>query len=196
MKLQHAFEVPASPAQTLAVLLDAERVVPCMPGATLTEVVDETTWKATMAVKLGPVGMQFLIDVAMLDRDDEARSVRLGVSGRDTRGKGGAEGTVDSVLSARDDGGTRVEMETDLRFSGQVAQLGRPGVVQDVSNKLVDQFAECIKAQLSAPPEVAAAAMEEAGKPLSGFSLAIAALASAIRRLFGRGGDRGQGGSA
>ncbi len=196
MKLQHAFEVPASPEQTLALLLDAERVVPCMPGATLKEVVDETTWKAAMGVKLGPVGMQFLVDVKMLDRNDEAHSVRLGVSGRDTRGKGGAEGTVDSVLSRLDGGGTRVDMETDLHFSGQVAQLGRPGVVQDVSNKLVDQFAGCIKAQLSAAPEVAAAAVEEAGKPLSGFSLAVAALASAIRRLFGRGGDRGQGGSA
>lgn len=196
MKLQHAFEVPASPEQTLALLLDAERVVPCMPGATLTEVVDDTTWKAAMGVKLGPVVMRFLVDVRMLDRDDAARSVRLGVSGRDTRGKGGAEGTVDSVLGALPDGGTRVEMDTDLHFSGQVAQLGRPGVVQDVSNKLVDQFAECIKAQLSASPEVAAAAMVEARKPLSGFSLAIAALASAIRRLFGRRGDRGQGGSA
>ena len=84
-------------------------------------------------------------------------------------------------------------MATDLRFSGQVAQLGRPGVVQDVSNKLVDQFAECIKAQLSASPEEAAAAVVEAQKPVSGFSLAIAALASAIKRLFGRGHGRERG---
>lgn len=196
MKLQHAFEVPASREQTLALLLDAERVVPCMPGATLKEVVDDDTWKAAMSVKLGPVGMQFLVDVTMLERDDAAGHVRLGVSGRDTRGKGGAEGTVDSALSDLAGGGTRVEMDTDLRFSGQVAQLGRPGVVQDVSNKLVGQFAECIRAQLSASPEVAAAAMQEAERPLSGFSLAIAALGSMIRRLFGRGGDRGQGGSA
>ena len=196
MKLDHAFEVPASPGQTLALLLDAERVVPCMPGATLTEVVDDTTWKAALGVKLGPVGMQFLVDVKMLDRNDEAHSVRLGVSGRDTRGKGGAEGTVDSVLSPAGAGGTRVEMTTDLHFSGQVAQLGRPGVVQDVSNKLVDQFAECIKAQLSASPEAAASAVAEAQKPVSGFSLAIAALMSAIRRLFGRGGGREEGGTA
>ena len=195
MKLEHAFEVPASPEQTLALLLDAEKVVPCMPGATLKEVVDDTTWKASMAVKLGPVGMQFLVDVTMLDRDDEDHSVSLGLSGRDTRGKGGAEGTVDSVLSPAGVGGTRVEMVTDLRFSGQVAQLGRPGVVQDVSNKLVDQFAECIKAQLSASPEVAAAAVE-ARKPVSGFSLAIAALMSVVKRLLGRGSDRHEGGSA
>lgn len=195
MKLEHSFEVPASPATTLTMLLDAEKVIPCMPGATLTEIVDPTTWKASMAVKLGPVGMQFLVDVKMLDRDDEQHSVRLGVSGRDTRGKGGAEGTVDSVLSPVGTG-TRVDMVTDLRFSGQVAQLGRPGVVQDVSNKLVDQFADCIKAQLSESPDVAAAAMVEAQKPVSGFSLAIAALASVVKRLFGRGSDRNEGGSA
>ena len=195
MKLEHAFEVPASPEQTLALLLDAERVVPCMPGARLVEVVDDRTWKAAMGVKLGPVGMQFLVDVNLLDRDDAAHTVRLGLSGRDTRGKGGAEGTVDSVLTPAG-AGTRVEMTTDLRFSGQVAQLGRPGVVQDVSNKLVDQFAGCIKAQLSASPEVAAAAVEEAQKPLSGFSLAIAALGSAIKRMLGRGGGRDEGGSA
>lgn len=195
MKLEHSFEVPASPEKTLSMLLDAEKVIPCMPGATLTEVVDPTTWKASMAVKLGPVGMQFLVDVKMLDRNDDQHSVRLGVSGRDTRGKGGAEGTVDSVLSPVGTG-TRVDMVTDLRFSGQVAQLGRPGVVQDVSNKLVDQFADCIKAQLSESPEEAAAAMVEAQKPLSGFSLAIAALASAVKRLFGRGSDRDKGGSA
>jgi len=194
MKLQHAFEVPASPEATLALMLDAERVVPCMPGTTLVEVVDDRTWKAKMGVKLGPVGMQFLVDVKLLDRDDASRTVRLGVSGRDTRGKGGAEGTVVSELSPVGTG-TRVEMDTDLRFSGQVAQLGRPGVVQDVSNKLVDQFAECIKTQLSASPEVAAAAVVEAQKPLSGFSLAVAALASAIKRLFGRGDGREKGGT-
>ena len=196
MKLEHAFDVPASPDQTLALLLDAERVVPCMPGATLREVVDENTWKAAMAVKLGPVGMQFLVDVRLLDRDDASRRVSLGLSGRDTRGKGGAEGRVDSVLAPAGQGGTRVEMATDLRFSGQVAQLGRPGVVQDVSNKLVDQFAECIKAHLSASPEVAAAAAVEAQKPVSGLSLAVAALVAAIRRLFGRGDGSRKGESA
>ena len=195
MKLEHDFDVPASPQQTMALLLDAERVVPCMPGATLTEVVDDRTWKAKMEVKLGPVGMQFLVDVTLLDRDDAAHTVRLGVSGRDTRGKGGAEGAVDSVLTPAGSG-TSVAMTTDLRFSGQVAQLGRPGVVQDVSNKLVDQFAECVKAQLSASPDEAAAAVVGAQKPVSGFSLAVAALVSAIKRLFGRGDGRERGRSA
>jgi uncharacterized protein len=195
VKLEHEFEVPASPDQTMALMLDAERVVPCMPGATLTEVVDDRTWKAAMGVKLGPVAMQFLVDVKLLDRDEASHAVTLGVSGRDTRGKGGADGTVASTLAGTDGGGTRVHMDTDLRFSGQVAQLGRPGVVQDVSNKLVGQFAECIKAQLSASPEQAAAAVTEAQKPISGWSLAVAALVSTIKRLIGRGGGR-EGGTA
>ena len=91
MQLEHEFEVPASPEQTLELLLDAERVVPCMPGAKLLEVVDERTWKSELGIKLGPVGMQFLADVKLLDRDDAANTVKLGVSARDTRGKGGAE---------------------------------------------------------------------------------------------------------
>jgi carbon monoxide dehydrogenase subunit G len=195
VKLEHEFEVPASPDQTMALMLDAERVVPCMPGAELREVVDDRTWKAAMGVKLGPVGMQFLVDVRLLERDDAAHAVTLGVSGRDTRGKGGAEGTVASALTGIEGGGTRVRMDTDLRFSGQVAQLGRPGVVQDVSNKLVGQFAECIKAQLSASPEQAAAAVTEARKPISGWSLMVTALVSTIKRLIGRGDGR-EGGTA
>lgn len=192
MRLEHEFEVPASPDQTFELLLDAERVVPCMPGATLLEVVDDRTWKSELGVKLGPVGMQFLADVRLLERDDATRAVKLGVSARDTRGKGGAEATVDSALHPTDSGGTRVAMTTDLRFSGQAAQLGRPGVVKDVSNKLVGQFAECIKGRLSAAPEERAAAVEQAHKPVSGLSLAIAALVGAVKRLFGMGREKGE----
>jgi carbon monoxide dehydrogenase subunit G len=186
VRLEHEFEVPAAPDRTMALLLDAERVVPCMPGARLVEVLDDGTWKSEMAVKLGPVGMQFLVDVRLLERDDAAGTVRLGMSGRDTRGKGGAEGTVESALASIDGGGTRVHMDTDLRFSGQAAQLGKPGVVKDVSNKLVGHFAECIRAQLSAAPEEAAAAVEKAGKPITGLSLAVGAVWQSVKRLLGR----------
>ena len=86
-------------------------------------------------------------------------------------------------------------MATDLRFSGQAAQLGRPSVVQDVSNKLVNQFADCLKAQLSASPEQAAEAVQQAQKPISGFSLMVGALVASIKRVFGRGDGR-KGGEA
>jgi uncharacterized protein len=129
--------------------------------------------------------------------------VRLGISGRDTRGRGGAEGTVDSVLVPIDGGGTRVQMATELRFSGQAAQLGRPAVVQDMSNRLVDQFAACLSAQLQAESEpdraVASAqvaeAVQRAQKPISAVSLIVGAIVSAIKRLLGRPAGRG-GGSA
>ena len=72
MKLQHEFDVPASPATTLAVLLDPERVVACMPGAALVEIVDDGTWKTTMAIKLGPIGLDFLNDVRVVEQDEAA----------------------------------------------------------------------------------------------------------------------------
>jgi uncharacterized protein len=148
MKLQHEFEVPASPETTLALLLDAERVVSCIPGASLLEIVGDGTWKTTMAIKLGPIGLDFLNDVRVVDQDEAAGTVRLSVRGRDRRGNGAADGTVDARMLAIDGGGTKVTMDTDVRFSGQVAQLGRPSVIEDVSSRLVGEFAQCIRAQL------------------------------------------------
>ena len=104
MKLLHEFEVPASPTETMQLLLDAERVVPCLPGAALVEVVDDGTWKTTMSVKLGPVGLDFLNEVRIVEQDDAAGTVRLAVKGRDKRGKGGADATVDARMVAHDGG--------------------------------------------------------------------------------------------
>lgn len=149
MNLQHEFDVPASPQATLDLLLDAERVVPLLPGASLVEVTSEGTWKTTMAVKLGPIGMNFANDVRIVEADAEAGSVRLDLHGRETRGNGRADAVVDARLDALGDGGTRISMNTDLRFSGQAAQLGRPGVIQDISARLVDQFAQGLRERLS-----------------------------------------------
>lgn len=198
MKLEHAFEVPASPEATLKLLLDAERVVPCMPGAQLTEVVDDRHWKAKMTVKLGPVGMDFLNAVTLAEVDEANGHVHMQATGRDTRGKGGASAEIDARF-VQIEGGTRVEMSTDMHFSGQAAQLGRPSVVQDVSSKLLGQFAECLKGQLAAAtPEEAADAVQKAQeqKHIFGLSLIIAAISGAIGRLFGRKPKTPQGGSA
>jgi carbon monoxide dehydrogenase subunit G len=186
VKLSHAFEVPASPAATLRVLLDPERVVPCMPGAQLTEAVDERTWKSTMSVRLGPVGMDFTNLVRLVEVDEAAGRVRMEASGRESRGKGAAQA---DILAALDpiDAGTRVEITMDLRFSGQAAQLGRPNVVQDISSRLVAQFAECLRAQLSTAPAEAQAAVDRSQKPISGLSLLIATTIAPVRRLLGRG---------
>jgi hypothetical protein len=109
------------------------------------------------------------------------------VHGRDTRGKGGADATVASTLAPTDSGGTRIELESDLRFSGQAAQFGRPSVVQDVSNKLLDQFVSCLGAQLAASSsDEPTGPGPEAPRPISGLSLLMAALRGAVARFFGR----------
>lgn len=195
MKLSHAFEVPASPAATLRLLLGAERVVECMPGTQLLETVDERTWKAKMTVKLGPVAMDFANDVRLVEIDEAGGLVRMEASGRETHGKGGARADITCVLTASG-AGTRVEMATDLRFSGQAAQFGRPSVVQDVSSRLVERFADCLGAQLSADSGEAQAARERAEKPLRAFSLFVAVLVEALRRALRRGGHQARGRSA
>ncbi|HJZ60916.1 MAG TPA: SRPBCC family protein [Miltoncostaeaceae bacterium] len=186
MQLENAFEVPTPPKETLDALLDAERVVPCMPGAQLLEQVDERTWKAAMKVKLGPVGLDFANDVRIIEIDEEAGIVKMAVKGRDTRGKGAADADVVSRLVAIDGGGTRVEMSTDLRLSGQAAKFGRGSIVQDVSTQMVARFADCLRAELSGSPEQAEAQAEAAAKPISSIRLFFSALGSRLGRLFGR----------
>jgi uncharacterized protein len=179
VQLEHEFEVPASPEETLALLLDPDRVVPCIPGATLVEVTPDGTWKTTMAVKLGPVGMDFRSDVQIVEQPAGTGPVRLAVHSRDQRGRGGAEVSIAATLTPVADG-TRVAMATDVRFSGQAAQLGRPSVISDLSKRLIDQFAECLDRQLGSafPPP------EEVATPVDGLALLRGAAGSSLRRAF------------
>ena len=84
-----------------------------MPGATLVEVLDDDTWKATMAVKLGPIGMDFLNDVRITERDESAGIVRLSVTGRDKRGKGRAQRPSTHASPQSDEGVTRVSIDAE-----------------------------------------------------------------------------------
>ena len=121
MIIENSFEVPASPHETMKLLLDAERVVPCMPGAQLVEATDERNWRAKMSVRLGPVGMDFDNKIQLVEIDEPAGIVKMAVSGRDNRGKGGADGTVDAHFIAVD-GGTARSSE---RRQGRRHQVGR-----------------------------------------------------------------------
>ena len=185
MRLENSFEVPAPPEAAWDLLLDVPRVVPCMPGAELTEVVDDSNWKAKIAVKLGPVSLTFGTDVKLQEADEEARRVTLSADGRELRGRGAARATVESSLAAVN-GGTRVDIVTDLSLTGPAAQYGR-GLVADVSSQLIDRFAACLKAQLdTAQPQQAEAAVAEAAKPVGGLRLGLAAIWRRVKRLFGR----------
>jgi carbon monoxide dehydrogenase subunit G len=183
VKLENSFEVPASPEQAWALLIDVPRIIPCMPGATLDETVDEANWKATMAVRLGPISLSFKTDVKREEADEASRRAKLSAKAREARGRGNASATIESSLTPQN-GGTRVDIVTDLQLTGAVAQYGR-GLVGDVSSQLVTQFADCLKAQLAATPQEAAAAVEEQSRPVSGLRLGFGALWRSVRGLFG-----------
>lgn len=184
MRLENSFEVPAPPHEAWQLMMDVPRVIPCMPGAELTETVDDSSWKARMNVKLGPISLSFDTDVRREEADEAARRARLSAQAREARGRGAAQATIESTLAPLD-GGTRVEIVTDLALSGAVAQYGR-GMIEDVSARLVTSFADCLKAQLVSAPEEARAAVAAQAKPVSGLRLGIGAFVRAIGRLFRR----------
>jgi carbon monoxide dehydrogenase subunit G len=184
VRLENSFEVPAPPEQAWGLLLDVPRIVPCMPGAELKETVDDSNWKADVAVKLGPVSLKFATDVKREEVDEAARRVTLSANGREMRGRGAARAKVESSLAAAN-GGTRVDIVTDLNLSGPAAQYGR-GMVADVSSQLIGRFADCLKKQLEAPPVEAQQAVTEAAQPVSGLRLGVAAFLRSLLRSFQR----------
>jgi carbon monoxide dehydrogenase subunit G len=179
MRLENSFEVAAPPDASWRLLNDVPRVIPCMPGAVLVEVVGDHSWKAELRVKLGPIALQFATDVVRTEMDEAAGRVVLSVDAREARGRGGAQATIESTLTSVS-GGTRVDIVTDLGLRGAVAHHGR-GVVADVAARLTAQFASCIaglsgQATAVGEPGSATAAIELGPAPVGGIRLLVAAL--------------------
>ena len=179
MQLENSFEVEASRATAWNLLMDVPRVVPCMPGAQLTETVDDSNWKAKVSVKLGPIALQFAADVARTEVDEANDRVVLTTNARELRGRGGAQAKIESWLTELGPSHTRVDVRTELALAGLVAQYGR-GIVQDVAGQMVDKFADCLQQQLVGSSEEADAAVEEASKPVSGLRLGGQAVTRAV----------------
>lgn len=191
MKLENSFDVPVAPAEAWRVLTDVKRVAPCVPGAALTEAVDDNTYKGTMKVKLGPVSLSFDGEATFLERNEATYTARLTATGREARNRGSANAEVVFVLD-QEGTGTRVAITTDLQLAGSVAQYGRgQGVIAAVSQEMTEQFAQCLRRDiLGVEPGVepgGAAGGRAAGAPASGLGILWGALMRAIRRLFGRG---------
>ena len=144
--MENSFEVGAPLDAAWRLLNDVPSVIPCMPGAELLESGSDETWKARLDVKLGPIALQFLTDVRREEADEVAGRIVLYAKAREARGRGNAQATIESRL-AEADGGTRVEITTDIRLQGTVAQYGR-GIVADVASRLTEQFATCIARRL------------------------------------------------
>jgi carbon monoxide dehydrogenase subunit G len=180
-----------------AYLLDVNKVVGCVPGAELTEVVDQSTFKGKVKIKVGPITVAYSGTARIGDRDDEHRSATLSADGRETTGSGSARASATMKVQPAGEG-SLVEIITEYHVAGRVAQFGR-GVMEDVSKKMIKEMASCIQANLegadplpdteatdisaaverSAPPAMATA------KPVSAFGLLWHLIKLRVARLFG-----------
>ena len=207
MEFDNSFEVPLPPADAWTVLMDIRRIAPCMPGAELTEIVDDKTYKGKVAVRLGPVALAFAGLVTFEEIDNANRTARVKAQGTDAKGRGGANAAASFRVEDAPGGGSKVLVHTDLTLSGSVAQYGRGvGMIQTTAAQIMNQFANNLKAQIArdgvatpapaqavpgqqAQPSPSAAPSSvppSAAKPISGFSLMAKVLWASILKLFGR----------
>lgn len=146
MDLTHRFTVPAPIEEAWSAFNDLERIAPCFPGAALTSF-DGEKFEGLVKVKLGPISLQYTGTGRFVERDEAAKRAVIEAKGKDKRGNGTAAAGITAQLTARGDRETEVEVVTDLNVTGRPAQFGR-GVMQDVSDKLLAQFAACLETKL------------------------------------------------
>jgi carbon monoxide dehydrogenase subunit G len=150
MKLEQSFEVQAPIEEVWKTLIDLERVVPCLPGAAITERDADGTYHGTFQVKLGPTTAAYRGTITIEEADEAAHRATLKARGTDKRGQGGANATIVNTLADDGSGGTRVEAVTDFTITGRLARFGRGGMIEDISNRLMRDFATCLQSRLGA----------------------------------------------
>ncbi|HSV40478.1 MAG TPA: SRPBCC family protein [Nocardioidaceae bacterium] len=153
MELRHNFTVPGSLADTWAAFGDITSVAECFPGAVVTRA-DGDDFEGTCKVKLGPVALVYSGSGRFVEKDEAEGRFVLEAKGKDKRGNGTAGAAVTATLTSVSSG-TAVEVVTDLQITGKPAQFGR-GVIQDVSDKLLQQFSACLEQKLTPAPSVEA----------------------------------------
>ena len=176
MDLTHRFTVPIGVEETWEHFGDLAALAECFPGATLTSS-DDTSFAGAVKVKLGPIALVYNGAGTFVEKDDAAHRFVVDAKGKDKRGNGtaGAKVTLSMAASATE-GSTDVEVLTDLAITGKPAQFGR-GVMQDVSDKLLGQFASCLEQRLAASarvPESVPAPVPEQSTPIADAAAAFA----------------------
>ena len=151
MELTHQFTVPAPVDVAWEAFNDLERIAPCFPGAALTSY-DGEAFEGLVKVKLGPISLQYSGTGRFVARDEAAHRAVIEAKGKDKRGNGTAAAGVTALLEPDGDSATKVTVTTDLNITGKPAQFGR-GVMQDVSDKLLNQFAACLETKLGGEDE-------------------------------------------
>jgi uncharacterized protein len=142
LELKHEFTVPANVEETWAAFNDIESVAACFPGATVTSV-EGDTFQGSCKVKLGPIALVYNGSGTFVEKDEATRRMVIDAKGKDKRGNGTAGAHVTATMTEAGTG-TKVEVLTDLAITGKPAQFGR-GVMQDVSDKLLGQFTDCLE---------------------------------------------------
>jgi len=174
MQLEHEFEVPVPVDEAWDVLLDVERIAPCMPGATV-ESFDGEVVHGKVKVKVGPIQVTYAGTARFTEKDEAGRRVVIDASGKEARGTGTANATIVGVMHPQGSS-TKVTVTTDLAITGKPAQFGR-GVMVEVGNKLLGQFATCLEAEITAgTPGEAAASAAAAGAPAAPQAAAAPAI--------------------
>lgn len=164
MDLEHSFTVDAPVDTVWPTMMDIEGVAQCFPGATVTSV-EGDSFEGTCKVKLGPIALVYKGSGSFVERDDAGHRAVIEAKGKDKRGNGTAGATVTMTMAA-EGSGTRVQVVTDLNVTGKPAQFGR-GVMQDVSDKLLGQFVDCLAGQFDAGETPAPAAEAKGEEPPS-----------------------------
>jgi carbon monoxide dehydrogenase subunit G len=183
MEFDNSFEVPLPPDQAWPVLMNVQGIAPCMPGAQLTEVVDDKTYKGNIGVRLGPVALTFAGTIVFEEIDNTNHTARVRAQGSDAKGRGAAQATSTFRLEPAGNG-SKVLVHTDLSLSGAVAQYGRGVVmIQATATALMNQFANNLKKQLDNPP--ADSGTPQAAKPISATSLAGQVVWNTVKDKFG-----------
>ncbi len=163
MKLEQSFEVVAPLQRVWETLIDVQRVAPCLPGAEVTEVADDGTYHGSFQVKLGPTTASYRGTLRVESLDQAAHRATMRATGTDKRGQGGARATMVSTMT-QEDTSTRVTVETDFTITGRLARFGRGGMIEDVSNRLLRDFADCLRSTLE-QEQPGAGEPESAGAP-------------------------------
>lgn len=172
MELDHSFTVPVPPDRAWHVLLDVERIAPCMPGATVEEFDGEVV-TGRIKVKVGPVSLTYRGTAKFTERDPDARVVVVDASGKETRGAGTASAAVRASLEPAGDG-TQVLIHTTMNVTGRPAQFGR-GVIVEVGGKLVEKFAENLAQMISEGSQAAPDSVTDGADGADGAGAAASA---------------------
>src|SRR2546423_4328263 len=164
VKLEQSFEVEAPIDVVWQALIDVERVAPCLPGASVTGRNEDGSYAGNLTIKIGPTTAAYAGRLEMDQIDESAHVATTQAQGTDKRGQGGAKATITSTLTESGQA-TRVDVSTDYHITGRLARFGRGGMIEDISNRLLREFASCLQKSLAGQDGAAAepAAGGEAG---------------------------------